>query len=348
MKRARIAGVLCACFIAAAAAGCGGAGSEKTMEGMQLIQQMDYEGAHASFEAAAANGEDMQMICRGQGIAYMGQTDYANAVENLEMALTYSGPVPEDLDYDINYYLASAYYRNGQLSEALGVYEAITALRPQEKTAWYLKGTIELEQGATEAAKADFDKAIEIDRTDFDQYVDIYRSCSKYGQETMGKEYLETVLADESLRLSDYDKGRMYFYLGDYEQARLSLESAKDSSGAEATSLLGQTYENLGDYNYAASVYSTYLETRQPDASIYNQLGICKLKVGDYTAALDAFQAGLAIDGNTVMQSLQFNEIVAYEYLGQFENAKIAMGQYLALYPDDQKAQQEYVFLQTR
>ena len=158
MKRARIAGVLCACFIAAAAAGCGSAGSEKTMEGMQLIQQMDYEGAHASFEAAAANGEDMQMICRGQGIAYMGQTDYANAVENLEMALTYSGPVPEDLDYDINYYLASAYYRNGQLSEALGVYEAITALRPQEKTAWYLKGTIELEQGATEAAKADFDK----------------------------------------------------------------------------------------------------------------------------------------------------------------------------------------------
>ena len=70
--------------------------------------------------------------------------------------------------------------------------------------------------------------------------------------------------------------------------------------------------------------------------------------MGDYQAALDAFQAGLAIEGNTVMQSLKFNEVVAYEYLGQFEAAKQAMQQYLNLYPDDEKAQRENIFLQTR
>ena len=348
MKTGRIAGVWCACTMAALCAGCGAAGSENLQQGMQQIQQMDYEGAHASFDAALEAGEDAQLVCRGQGIAYMGQTDYASAVQNLEAALAYSGPFPKDLDFDINYYLATAYYRNGQLSEAVDVYEAITQLRPQEKTAWYLKGTIELEQGNAEQAKADFDRAIAVDPSDYGQYVDIYRSCSKFGQEDMGKAYLEAVLADDTLRLSDYDKGTMQFYLGDYEQARLSLESAKDSSGAQATSLLGQTYEHLGDYNYAASVYSTYLETRQPDAAIYNQLGICKLKVGEYQAALDAFQAGLAIEGNPVMQSLQFNVIAAYEYLGEFDSAKNAMRQYLALYPDDEKAQRENVFLESR
>lgn len=64
--------------------------------------------------------------------------------------------------------------------------------------------------------------------------------------------------------------------------------------------------------------------------------------------ALAAFQAGLEVEGNTATQSLMFNELVAYEYLGQYDKAKLAMDQYLALYPDDEKAQREAVFLQTR
>ena len=348
MKREKWAGAFCICFLAAAAVGCGAVSSENTDQGMQLIEQMDYEGALASFEAATANREDMQMIYRGQGLAYMGLTDYENAVRNLELALSCSGPGIRQLDFDINYYLANAYYKNGEINKAIGVYQAITDLRPEEKTAWYLKGTLELELGMTEAAKADFDSAIGVDSRDYDLYVEIYRSCERFGQQEMGAAYLQTVLQDENARLSDYNKGRMNFYMGNYEAARLALESAKETGGAEAASLLGQTYEQLGDYNYAASVYSNYLETRQPDASIYNQLGICRLKTGDYGAALEAFQAGLAIEGNTMTQALRFNEIVAYEHLGQFAQARVAMEQYLSLYPDDQKAQQEYVFLKTR
>ena len=52
---------------------------------------------------------------------------------------------------------------------------------------------------------------------------------------------------------------------------------------------------------------------------MYNQLGLCKLKGGDYEAALAAFQAGLEVEGNTATQSLMFNELVAYEYLGQYD-----------------------------
>lgn len=348
MKKGRIAGACFICVLAVMAAGCGAVSSENTDQGMQLIEQMDYEGALESFEAAVVNHEDMQLICRGQGLAYMGLTDYENAVKNLEMALTYSGPGIEQLDFDINYYLANAYYKSGDINRAIGVYQAITDLRPEEKTAWYLKGTLELELGMTDAAKADFDRAIQVDAMDYDLYVDIYRSCDRFGQQEMGAAYLQTVLQDENARLSDYNKGRMNFYMGNYEEARLALESAKETGGAEAASLLGQTYEQLGDYNYAASVYSNYLETKQPDASIYNQLGICRLKTGDYAAALEAFQAGLAIEGNTMTQALRFNEIVAYEHLGQFSQARLAMEQYLRLYPDDEKAQQENVFLQTR
>ena len=68
----------------------------------------------------------------------------------------------------------------------------------------------------------------------------------------------------------------------------------------------------------------------------------------DYQAALTAFQAGLAIEGNQLMQVLSFNEIVAYEYLGDFKQATVLMQKYLGTYPDDEKAIREYEFLQTR
>lgn len=339
------AAALLACALLA---GCGAAKENNLSQGIALVEQMDYEGALTSFEAAALNKEDMRQVYRGQGLAYMGMTDYENAAASFEKALAQSSPRPDAMDYDINYYLATAYYRNGQIDKAIDVYQAITDLKPGEKTAWYLKGTMELEQGSTDAAKADFDKAVEAAPNDYDIRIDIFCSCSKYGQDDLGKSYLETVLDGDKKRISDFDLGRISYYLGDYEQARTSLEKAQESGGAEAASLLGQTYEALGDYNYAASVYNTYLQNKAPDASLYNQLGLCKLKGGDYEAALAAFQAGLEVEGNTATQSLMFNELVAYEYLGQYDKAKLAMDQYLALYPDDEKAQREAVFLQTR
>ena len=54
------------------------------------------------------------------------------------------------------------------------------------------------------------------------------------------------------------------------------------------------------------------------------------------------------MEGSQIMQTLRFNEIVAYEYLGQFDQARLKMEEYLTAYPDDAKAQREYEFLQTR
>lgn len=334
--------------LAAVLGGCGQTKGENIQQAMKQIEQLDYEGALETFAKAAESGEDGQLISRGQGIAYMGLTDYENAAKYLEQALTYSDAWPDGMDYDINYYLATAYYRLGQTDRAIDVYEAIITLEPDENNAWYLKGVMELEKGNQEQAKTDFDQAVKIAKTDYDQLVNIYLSCSRFGYDKMGQSYLQAVLEDESVKLGDYDLGRISYYLGDYEQARLSLESAREKGSSKAAALLGQTYEQLGDYNYAASVYSNYLENRQPDAEIYNQLGLCKMHVGDYNSALKAFREGIAMGDNTVMQSLKFNEIVACESLGEFDEAALLMEQYLKTYPDDEAALREYEFLKTR
>ncbi|MDD2355179.1 MAG: tetratricopeptide repeat protein [Lachnospiraceae bacterium] len=72
------------------------------------------------------------------------------------------------------------------------------------------------------------------------------------------------------------------------------------------------------------------------------------MQLGEYEKALNDFQIGQKIDNNGVMQDLLYNEIVAYEKLGQFSKAEEMMQSYLKSYPDDQDAQREQLFLQTR
>ena len=111
---------------------------------------------------------------------------------------------------------------------------------------------------------------------------------------------------------------------------------------------MGQTYEELGDLNYAISVYSSFIEGDQTNASVYNRLGLCKMELKAYDEALMAFQAGMNVENCTIMQTLKFNEIVTYERLGQYQTAASLMNSYLSTYPDDAAAQREYTFLKTR
>lgn len=145
--------------------GCGAAKEDNLSQGIALVEQMDYEGALTCFEAAALNKEDMRQVYRGQGLAYMGMTDYENAAASFEKALGQSSPRPDAMDYDINYYLATAYYRNGQVDKAIHVYQAITDLKPGEKTAWYLKGTMELERAVRTLRKPILTRRLRLRRT---------------------------------------------------------------------------------------------------------------------------------------------------------------------------------------
>ena len=58
---------------------------------------------------------------------------------------------------------------------------------------------------------------------------------------------------------------------------------------------------------------------------MYNQLGLCEIARGDYQKALEAFQAGMQVGNSAMMQTLSFNEIVAYEHLGDFKQAFVLM-----------------------
>lgn len=327
--------------------GCGRDGSKIT-EGMQAIKDLDYQTALICFEDAEASGEDQRLIARGKGIACMGLTDYGQAAEYFESALKLSNGLVESIDYDLNYYLAASYTKAGRPEDAENVYQAILSLKPEEEDAYFLRGNVRLMLNKYELAQEDFDKVIAMDPKNYDRLLQIFEVLNSSGYQDAGKFYLETALQNGENQMSAYDKGRIYYYLGEYQKAYLALEEAKEKGGAEAYLYLGKAYEATQDYNYASNVYSSYLSKDPANAEMYNQLGLCEMAKGEYGNALSAFQSGKAIENNSMMQTLSFNEIVAYEHLGEYQTAAELMQAYLQNYPDDVTAQREYGFLSTR
>lgn len=330
---------------------CGAGSGELTQEGMAAVGEKQYAKALSSFEKAVVQGENLELAYRGQGLAYMGMADYKNAVDSFENALKQAGMFPGDLEYDINFYLATARYKSGDVAGAVETLDAIIALKEDDEEAYFLRGSAWMSLSDYEKGKKDFDRAIELSKSNTEMVIDIYEVMANYGYTEEGKAYLNALLKDHIKDMSDYEKGKAYFYLGDYENARNHFEEAKSSDKKRDATIilfLGRSYEELGDSEYAAGLYSAYLAENDPDARLYNQLGLCRLKGEDYQAALDAFLAGLAIENNSVMQSLSYNQIVAYEHLGDFETAKSLMQQYLEAYPDDEDAKREYIFLKSR
>ena len=72
------------------------------------------------------------------------------------------------------------------------------------------------------------------------------------------------------------------------------------------------------------------------------------MEQGDYDGALVTLESGIAQGEGESLKELLGNEIAVYEQKGDFETAKLKMESYLERYPDDEKAQREYIFLKTR
>lgn len=312
------------------------------------IESLDYRGALDLIENIEEGSEDERLVKRAEGIAYLGLGSYQEAIDAFESALGMSNGIINNVDYDINYYLATAYYKNGNPDEALKIYDAILSLKNDSVDALYLEGILYAEKDDIDKAMECFDRAIVLAPENYDMLIEIYTILDENGYKEVGLDYLKDAMENGTKKMSNYEKGQISYYLGDFESARTYLEKAKDENGSEAVLFLGKTYETLGDVNYAVSVYSSYANANADSAEVLNQMGLCKLRMEDYEGALNAFQLAMNIEDNGIMQTLKFNEIVAYEYMGDFKKACVLLESYMRLYPDDEEAQREYIFLKTR
>ena len=285
---------------------------------------------------------------RQYGINCIENGDYENAVDAFQKALDQSiGSVGEE-ELDICFYKAKAQYLSGDVDAAIETYTAIIEYK-DDAQAYFLRGAIYFAQDNNEKGMKDFETAIEEDEDNYDIYIGIYETLVKYDMSEDAYGYLEKALEIEGDDAVDYmNKGRINAMMGDYETSVKNLQKAVEGNEVKANYYLGQTYSMMGDKDSAKAAYQAYIDSGEVDSYALNSMGQAQMDDAEYDTAVTYFLAALELDEVPNRQTVMKNLIIAYEYSGDFENAKITMNEYLEDYPDDEDAIRESEFLETR
>lgn len=257
--------------------------------------------------------EEKQLSLRSQGMQQALEGDYEAALASYEEALGLAGMHAGALELDIAAYKASALYYLGETQKAIDTCSAILDLKESAEI-YMTRGLLYRESGNTQAANADFSKAKEL--------------TPKKDSVTLG---------------------RLSYYMEDYSGAKTYLESAAGAGDPEAVYWEAQLYWQMGNTDYAVTLYQQYLEGESPEhQNAYARVASWQMEQKDFDAALATLESGIAKGDGESIKELLGNEIAVYEQKGDFETAKLKMESYLERYPEDEKAQREYVFLKSR
>ena len=283
------------------------------------------------------------------GINSMQSGDYEGAVAAFNSALSQCVGKITDTELDICYYKAAAQYAGGDIEGALATYQAMIDYDEENGNAYYLHGCLSLKQQDTDTAKKDFANAVKYNPDDYELYVGIYENLAGNNMTEEGEEYLNKAFDIKGNSAENLTwRGRIYYLLGQYDNAVKELEGAVKKDSAKANLYLAQVYEAEEDSANAEKYYQAYVDSGTADSVAMNALAEIQMEKGNYEAALEDIRQGLAMDNVTNQQELLSNQIIAYEYSGDFTSAWDVVQQYVSLYPDDEAAQREYIFLKNR
>ncbi len=339
-------------MLAVFAGGCamGEATGEKTVQGNAALGERNYKEAQTLFEEAVSAGEQRFLAYRGLGMAYMGLGDYENAVTAFQEALeSADNRMPTNIE-DVRLYLATAQIR---LEDYDGVIDTCTLLLEDSAEgnpdAYFLRGSAYLSEGLTSEAAGDFDAAIALSPEDYDLYLNIYDCYEKISLSAIGVSYLQAALNLKGMDTEYYyNQGRIYYYLGNYDEAQQMLIGPVEDGYEPAMYLIGKVYLAQDDDVHALDIYEQILEMNGENTECFNGLAMCAIQEEDYDTALSYIAQGLALDETEGKQELYFNEIVAYERKLDFETAKEKAQLYVERYPTDEAGKHEWAFLSSR
>lgn len=285
---------------------------------------------------------------RQYGINCIENGDYEEAVSAFQKALDQSvGSVGQE-ELDICYYKAKAQFLSGDVDSAIETYTAIIEYN-DDADAYFLRGAVYFSQEKKDKGMKDFEAAINEEEDNYEIYIGIHDTLLKYGMIDEANSYLERALKIEGDDGYDYmNRGRINAIMGDYESSVKNLKKAVDKKEEKANYYLGQTYLLMDDKENAKASYKAYIDSGNADSYDLNSIGQAQMDDGQYETAVTYFEAALELEEVPNKQTVMKNLIIAYEYSGDFQKAKIKMKEYLDKYPDDEDAIREKEFLETR
>lgn len=283
-----------------------------------------------------------------EGIAHLEKGEYDNAIKSFQLALDQKVGGITEREIDICFYKARAQYLSGDYEGALETYTGLIDYK-ENADAYYLRGNLYFSMGRDTEALADYEKAVENDPENYELYIGIHEALSAHSMNDRATEYLQTALSIDGKKADDYMyKGYISYLLGDNETAISYLTTAIEKKSVKANFYLAEVYNAMGMDDEASTYLQSYLDSGVEDGNALMRLGEIQMNKGNYSQALSYFTLALEMEDISNKQILMKNTIAAYEKTGDFESAKTLMEEYVKEYPEDDDAQREYEFLETR
>lgn len=342
--------VFAASVAAVVLTGCGSKEAKESIStGIAQIEEEKYEDAVATFHGVLETGKCMQDAYRGLGISYLKMEMYPEAEEAFNMALLECNGKISEIEKDISFYLAEAQLRNGEIEKSIETYDRLLEIKEGDVNVYFMRGIAYLKNGEIEKAIEGFEYKINENPKNYDIYCQIYSLLLEAGEQEKAIEYAKRGLTVEGGENQTYYFGILNCYVGNYEEAITYLSTQEAREKTDSYMYLGQAYEKTGDYEQAFLAYQTYMEqNKEANVQIYSSMGEYYMNQKKYEQALDCFEKGLALATGKEKQRLLFDEAVVYEYLLDFDTAREKMAAYVEQYPEDETAERENRFLQTR
>lgn len=338
--------VLAGCILVLLA-GCGKESVSNYELGTEDLLNKDYSSAIENFELSIAEEEQEAESLRGEGIAFYKMGRYEEAETAFSGALELLEDSEKSMKTDVLSYLAVVQFNRENYSGSVDTCNQLLDIRKKPE-GYFLRGRAYLYLDSYEEAASDFNKMVSGSK-DYDDYLDVYWVYEACDMKADGEKYLEMALELDGEEKEDhYNRGRIYYYLEEYDNAKEELTTSFNDGYQEAAAYLGKVYVELGDTANARAMYKECQKEESLQAKAYNGLAYCDIMDGDYDSALANIQKGLDTGDEEEKQELLFNEIVTYEKKSDYASAKEKMASYLELYPADAAAVKENYFLQTR
>ena len=328
--------------------GCGGENKKTYEQANTDLEQGNYDYALNEYQACISAGYKLSQSYRGSGIVKLRTGDYQGAIDDLTSALNDEKTGKSD-QKDILEYRAAAELKAELYDQAMADCQTLAEDYSLNANDYYLTGCVALAMDSYDEASSNFSEAYGSDST-YEMAIQIYEAYLTQDMEADGTRYLEAALKTEAKTADDYcERGKVYYYMQDYDNARTELTTASEKGSTEAALILGMVYMAQGDTANARSFYQQYIDADGEDpAKGYNGLALCDIADGDYDSALQNISQGLGDATSDEMRDLLFNEIVVYEKKLDFSTALSKAQEYVQTFKDDKAAAKELTFLQSR
>lgn len=328
--------------------GCGGENKKTYEQANTDLEQGNYDYALNEYQACISAGYKLSQSYRGSGIVKLRTGDYQGAIDDLTSALNDEKTGKSD-QKDILEYRAAAELKAELYDQAMADCQTLAEDYSLNANDYYLTGCVALAMDSYDEASSNFSEAYGSDST-YEMAIQIYEAYLTQDMEADGTRYLEAALKTEAKTADDYcERGKVYYYMQDYDNARTELTTASEKGSTEAALILGMVYMVQGDTANARSFYQQYIDADGEDpAKGYNGLALCDIADGDYDSALQNISQGLGDATSDEMRDLLFNEIVVYEKKLDFSTALSKAQEYVQTFKDDDAAAKELTFLQSR